>query len=159
MNGKILVMGLPGAGKTTLSRLLATMLGAVHFNADEVRAQLSRDLGFSLDDRIEHARRMGWLCDKVSAAGGYAIADFVCPTDETRAAFGAAFIVWVDRIHEGRFADTNRLFLAPARFDVRVTPEGSPQAWAGVIVEKLAENDMTPAPAAGISAYRVLEPD
>ncbi len=34
---KILVCGLPGAGKRTLARLLAPKLGAVVFNADEVR--------------------------------------------------------------------------------------------------------------------------
>ena len=51
---KILIMGLPGAGKTTLANVLAPLLNAVTFNADMVRANLSRDLGFSVDDRIEH---------------------------------------------------------------------------------------------------------
>lgn len=137
MSWKILVMGLPGAGKTSLSKILAASIGAVHFNADEVRAQLSRDLGFSLADRIEHARRMGWLCNQVVRSGGDAIADFVCPTEETRAAFGDAFVVWVDRIREGRFADTNRLFTPPARFDVRVTADGTPQHWADVVEKVL----------------------
>ena len=58
MQRKILVMGLPGAGKTTLADVLAPLLNAVVFNADAVRANLSRDLGFSHQDRIEHARRM-----------------------------------------------------------------------------------------------------
>lgn len=133
----ILVLGLPGAGKTTLARVLARRLNAVHFNADEVRGNLSRDLGFSPADRVEHARRMGWMCHKVAATGGYVIADFVCPTEETREAFGNAFIVWVDRIQEGRFADTNRLFQAPAAFDVRVQADGAPEAWAERIVAQL----------------------
>jgi len=85
---KILVMGLPGAGKTTLTHALAPMLGAVWFSGEEVRAALSKDLGFTLADRIEQARRMGWLCDCVTKAGLVAIADFVCPTPETREAFG-----------------------------------------------------------------------
>src|SRR5262245_25831472 len=88
---KILVMGLPGAGKTTLATALAPLLNAVVFNADAVRANISRDLGFDHADRIEHARRMGWICDRVAEAGGTVIADFVCPTEETRAAFGNAF--------------------------------------------------------------------
>lgn len=133
MSRKILVMGLPGAGKTTLSRRLAQVLGAVHFNADEVRATVSRDLGFSPADRIEHARRMGMLCDEIVAKGGIAIADFVCPTEETRRAFGAAFIVWVDRIRSGRFADTNLLFVAPAHCDIRVNAGGSPAHWTDVV--------------------------
>jgi adenylylsulfate kinase len=76
---KILVMGLPGAGKTTLSKLLVPRLNAVHFNADEVRANVNRDLGFAKGDRIEHARRLGWLCDQVVTVGCFAIADFICP--------------------------------------------------------------------------------
>ena len=59
------------------------------------------------------------------------IADFICPTPETRAAFGDdAFIIWLDRIEAGRFEDTNRMFVAPDRFDLRVGAEGAPQFWA-----------------------------
>jgi len=134
---KVLVMGLPGSGKTSLARELAPLLGATLFNADEVRENVNRDLGFSLEDRIEHARRIGWLCDRVAASGGIAIADFVCPTTETRAAFGEAFTVWVDRISESRFEDTNAMFMPPDRFDVRVTVEGSPRHWAERILKKL----------------------
>jgi cytidyltransferase-like protein len=127
---KILIMGLPGAGKTTLATALAPLLNAVVFNADAVRANISRDLGFSHQERVEHARRMGWLCDRVVEAGGTVIADFICPTDETRQAFGQAFTIWVDRISAGRFDDTNRMFVVPRRFDIRVSAEGSPQYWA-----------------------------
>ena len=80
------LMGLPSAGKTTLAKAIAPRLNAVHFNADDVRANINKDLGFGLPDRIEHSRRMGWLCDRVVDSGTYAIADFICPTDETRAA-------------------------------------------------------------------------
>lgn len=132
MKKKILIMGLPGAGKTTLAKALAPRLNAAHYNADEVRANINKDLGFSEADRIEQARRMGWLCDIIADRGNFAIADFICPTDATRAAFGAedAFVIWVDRIREGRFADTNKLFMAPRRFDLRVTAEGTPEYWA-----------------------------
>ena len=65
MTQKILIMGLPGTGKTTLARALAPKLDAVCFNADEVRANINKDLGFSFEDRLEQARRMGWLCDRV----------------------------------------------------------------------------------------------
>ena len=133
MQRKILIMGLPGAGKTTLAKALAPRLNAVHFNADEVRREVSKDLGFSESDRIEHARRMGWLCDQVVQTGCFAVADFICPTPEARTAFtlgGEAFVVFVDRIAEGRFADTNRMFVPPERVDLRVPPEGTPDYWA-----------------------------
>ena len=127
---KLLVMGLPGAGKTTLATILARRLNAVHFNADSVRAEINKDLGFSHEDRIEQARRMGWLCDQVVKANTYAIAEFICPTPQTRAAFGSAFIIWLDRIQHSRFEDTNKLFVPPETYDVRVGAEGSPEYWA-----------------------------
>lgn len=140
MQRKILIMGLPGAGKTTLARALAPRLNAVLFNADEVRANLNKDLGFAETDRIEHARRMGWLCDQVVRTGGFAIADFICPTPETRAAFqasGQAFVIWVNRIEEGRFEDTNRMFVAPEQADIAVLPDGAPEYWAEQVCRKV----------------------
>ena len=137
---KILIMGLPGAGKTTLAKLLAPRLNAVHFNADEVRAHVNKDLGFTEADRIEHARRMGWLCDQVVQVGCCAIADFICPMPATREAFfagGDAFVIWIDRIKAGAFADTNKMFVPPERVDLQVLPEGSPEYWTEMALEKL----------------------
>jgi adenylylsulfate kinase len=84
---KILIMGLLGAGKTTLARLLALRLGAVLFNADEVGANICRDLRSSY--RTASNRFVAWgLSERVVEAGGTAIAEFVCPSPETRAPFG-----------------------------------------------------------------------
>lgn len=118
---KILIMGLPGSGKTTLAIELAKKLNAVHWNADSVRQNINTHLGFSEDDRIEQSRRMGWLCDQVVSAGQIAIADFVCPTMKTRAIFGPCdFVIWMDTIQESRFEDTNKLFVPPAKYNFRV---------------------------------------
>jgi adenylylsulfate kinase len=133
---KILVMGRCGAGKTTLARALAPLLGAVHFSADELRKNGYRDMEFPREDPVQQARRMGRYCDSVTAMGRFAIADFVCPTPEARQAFGPAFIVWVDRDREG-CADPNRLFMPPQDFDVRVLPDGSPKLWATHICKHL----------------------
>jgi hypothetical protein len=123
-------MGLPGAGKTTLSIELAKLLGATHFNADEIRKEINKDLKFSPADRIEQARRMGILCDIATRNNNFAIADFVCPTPETRKAFGEAFIVWVHRIPIRNFEDTTKMFTPPDNADVVVTDEGSALYWA-----------------------------
>lgn len=139
VNRKILIMGLPGAGKTTLALTLAPMLKAVWFNADEVRANINRELGYSPEDRIEQARRMGWLCDRVVEAGHTGLADFVCPTLEARAAFGEAFVVFVDRIKKGRFEDTNRLFVPPSTYDLRIEPEGTTSYWAERVFRLVSE--------------------
>jgi cytidyltransferase-like protein len=156
---RILIMGLPGAGKTTLANALAPLLNAVVFNADAVRANLSRDLGFTHPDRIEHARRMGWMCDRVVEAGGTVIADFICPTAETRAAFGDAFTIWIDRIDAGRFEDTNRMFVAPERVDLRVHAEGTPQYWAEQALARLRPAfDPQKATALFIGRYQPFHP-
>ena len=135
---KILIMGLPSSGKTTLATALARELSCVHFNADEVRKEINKDLGFSVADRIEQARRMGVLCNIASRYGAHVIADFVCPTPETREAFGAHFIVWVDRIKEGPFEDTNKLFVPPENHDVRVDGKFGMQYYAEEIAKIIA---------------------
>jgi adenylylsulfate kinase len=136
---KILIMGLPGSGKTTLARALAYKLKAVHWNADAVRANINSHLGFSEADRIEQARRMGWLCDQVTASGHVAIGEFVCPTPATRKAFGNAdCTIWLDTIKQGRFEDTNRMFVPPELnpADYRVDTQDA-EFWSKVIAEDL----------------------
>ena len=135
---KILICGLPGNGKTTLATALARELSCVHFNADEIRKEINKDLGFSVADRIEQARRMSVLCDIASRYGAHVIADFVCPTPETREAFGAHFIVWVDRIKKSRFEDTNKLFVPPENHNVRVDGKFGMQYYAEEIAKMIA---------------------
>ena len=118
---KILIMGLPGSGKTTIAELLVPRLKAVWFNADAVRQEINKDLGFDEEARLEHARRMGVMCDFATRYGGYAVADFVCPTKATRENFDADFVVWMDTIKEGRFEDTNKLFQNPKKVDFHIT--------------------------------------
>ena len=124
-------MGLPGSGKTTLSLELAKILNAVHFNADEIRKEVNKDLTFDIEDRIEHAKRMGLLCDIVNRTGIYAIADFVCPIESTREAFGSrqSFVIWIDRTPCRNYEETTRIFVAPKEYHVRVTEEKTLSEW------------------------------
>ena len=133
---KILIMGLPGSGKTTLVELLVPRLEAVWFNADAVRTEIHKDLGFSEEDRLEHARRLGKLCEFSCKYGSFAVADFVCPTEKARELFNADFTIWVDRIEEGRFEDTNKMFEPPVDYDVRLT-SGTPKEWLDAVMTSL----------------------
>jgi len=118
----IQIIGLPGSGKTALATALKERINAIHLNADEVRSTVNSDLGFTAEDRIEQARRMGEMARLIANQGvAPVIVDFVCPTKETREAFGPAdVIVWVDRIKQGRFEDTNKMWQDPERFDIRI---------------------------------------
>lgn len=111
----IQIIGLPGSGKTELAKALKERINAIHLNADEVRSTVNSDLGFSVEDRIEQARRMGAMARLIASQGvAPVIVDFVCPTNETREAFGKPdILIYMDTIKEGRFEDTNKLFVPP----------------------------------------------
>jgi adenylylsulfate kinase len=117
----IQIIGLPGSGKTTLAKALLERVDAIHLNADDIRATVNSDLSFSMEDRIENARRLGQMADLLSNQGRTVIVDFVCPTIETREAFGYQdFRIWMDRIDKSRFEDTNSIWQNPTVCDLRI---------------------------------------
>lgn len=115
----IQIIGLPGSGKTELAKALKERINAIHLNADEVRATVNSDLGFTPEDRLEQARRMGEMARLIAKQGvAPVIVDFVCPTDLTRAAFGKPdILIYMNTIKEGRFEDTNKMFETPSSYD------------------------------------------
>ena len=131
----ILVMGLPGAGKTTLADEMAPSLNAKRLNADEVRKAVN-DWDFSKEGRVRQAKRMAEFALKLKEDGHYVIADFVAPTPEARSLFPADFTIWVDTIKRGRFEDTNQMFVSPKNFDYHVTTQDA-KKWAPLIVEEI----------------------
>ncbi len=103
-------MGLPGSGKTTIAKLLVPMFNAVWLNADEVRKKAD-DWDFSPSGRTRQAERMKSFAQKALDENRNVIADFVCPTEQTREDFNADYIIWMDTIKEGRFEDTNKMLV------------------------------------------------
>jgi len=132
---KILVMGLPGSGKTTLATKLVNLLNAKWLNADKVRKKFN-DWDFSKEARLKQAKRMSDLADKHKKEGEYVVADFICPTMQTREIFNADYTIWVDTIKKGRFEDTNELFEKPEKFDFHVTTQDA-NLWAPKILEDI----------------------
>ena len=128
-------MGLPGSGKTTLAEELSPLLNAKRLNADEVRKE-ANDWDFSEEGRTRQAKRMADFALKLKEDGNFVVADFVCPTPAARALFPADFIVWVDTIKEGRFDDTNKMFVKPDKFNFHVTTQDA-KNWAPKILEEI----------------------
>ena len=131
----ILIMGLPGAGKTTLAEELAPKLNAKRLNADEVRKQ-ANDWDFSEEGRKRQAKRMAEFALKLKNQGNHVVADFICPTPEARSLFPADFVIWVDTIKEGRFDDTNQMFVKPEKYDFHVTSQDA-KVWAEKILKEI----------------------
>lgn len=132
---RILIMGLPGSGKTTLASELVKLIGAAWLNADEIRKK-ENDWDFSDEGRKRQALRMYNLSKKYEKNGKIVVADFVCPIPETRELFNPDYIIWVDTIKKGRFEDTNKLFVPPENYDYRVETQDS-KYWSSEIVKKL----------------------
>ena len=133
---RILIMGLPGAGKTTLALNLFAMLSpeALWLNADEIRQKFN-DWDFTEQGRIRQSQRMREIADVSNR--DYIIADFVCPLPIMRDNYAADFTVWVDTIAEGRYEDTNRMFEPPQYYDVRVTEQDAAK-WSKIIYEQIS---------------------
>jgi hypothetical protein len=163
---KILIMGLPGSGKTYLATALKkyletnssiktmpmfrsvnmeTMPGTYHsqvdwFNADEIRKRYN-DWDFSREGRIRQSLRMAEFALKCT--GDYVICDFVAPLVEQRNNFKADWTIWMDTIDAGRYADTNQVFVPPEVYDFRITEQNADQ-WAEFIGQHILANRRRP---------------
>ena len=134
---KILIMGLPGSGKTTLARMIAPRLNAVWLNADEVRREAD-DWDFSEKGTKRQANRMKSKAQQSLDNNRIVVADFICPTEQTRADFDADYTVWMDTIKEGRFEDMNKMFEEPTEYNTRVTSKDA-EMWAYLITQELRD--------------------
>lgn len=163
---KILVMGLPGSGKTYFSERLKKYLedfsnvshmpaeAMMHyemppahwqakvdwFNADEIRKRFN-DWDFSRDGRIRQSLRMAEFALKCS--GDFVICDFVAPLPEMRHNFKADWVVWMDTIDAGRYEDTNKMFVEPDVYDFRITEQNA-ERWAEFVALHILENRRRP---------------
>ena len=157
---RILIMGLPGAGKTYLAEQLQKRLKQYTrkpqensltpfsdaeitvgwLNADEVRRHYN-DWDFSREGRIRQSLRMRELADTSNT--DYVIVDFVAPLPEMRHNFRADWTIWMDTIREGRYADTNAMFQEPDIYDFRITEQNG-EKWADFIAEHIVDNRRRP---------------
>ena len=166
MPQKILIMGLPGSGKTFMARALKTYLeenssintipyermaemeisptyyrSTVNwFNADDVR-QKYNDWDFSREGRIRQSIRMARFA--LESTGDYAICDFVAPLSEMRNNFKADWTIWMDTISAGRYEDTNKAFVPPDVYDFRITEQNC-EKWAEFIGDHILYNRRRP---------------
>ena len=128
-------MGLPGSGKTTLAKVLVPMFNAVWLNADKVREE-ANDWDFSEMGRSIQANRMKRLASEAIENNRNVIADFVCPTQATRDDFNADYTIWMDTIKEGRFDDTNKMFVKPETYNFKVSTMDA-KNWALKILDEI----------------------
>lgn len=159
MTQRILIMGLPGSGKTFMAQALKKYLeehsimfhpaaetlessrAAIKWiNADDVRRKYN-DWDFSHEGRVRQSIRMRELAD--SFFNDFVIADFVAPLPEMRHNFKADWTIWMDTIDAGRYEDTNKMFVPPDLYDFRVTEQNA-EKWAEFIGNHILENRRRP---------------
>ena len=146
MAQRILIMGLPGAGKTYLAQHILEVLqnekkSVRWLNADDVR-QKYNDWDFSREGRIRQSLRMRELADQMTDCD-YVICDFVAPLPEMRNNFKADWTIWVDTIRKGRYEDTNKAFVQPDVYDFRITEQRA-EWWGEFIAAHILDNRRRP---------------
>jgi hypothetical protein len=146
MTKRILIMGLPGAGKTYLAQHVLDHLQADKkkvgwLNADDVRKKYN-DWDFSTEGRIRQSHRMRELADAMTDMD-YVICDFVAPLVEMRNHFKADWTVWVDTIDKGRYEDTNKAFIPPEMYDFRITEQNA-EKWGEFVAAHILDNRLRP---------------
>ena len=114
---KILIMGLPGSGKTTLAKKVVKFTNAHWLNADKVRNKFN-DWDFSEKGIVRQVKRMNQLSKKTKKK--YVVADFICPLHKQVRIFKPDIIIWMDTIKKGGFENMNRIFKKPKHFDLRL---------------------------------------
>ena len=116
----ILIMGLSGTGKTTMADSISKRLSpSSRLNADTVRREYN-DWDFSEEGRERQAKRLRRRVDALDKSF-YNLVDFIAPTERTRSIFGADYTIWMDTYSSSKYRDTDELFTAPSKFNVRVT--------------------------------------
>ena len=130
---KVLICGLSGSGKTTLAKEVIKHLPCVYLNADKVR-EISGDYDFSIKGRINQAQRMKALA--ATAKDALVIADFICPTEETRNIFNADLCIWMNTVKECRYPDTNQIFERPQKVGIEITTKDA-ATHSLMVIEKI----------------------
>ena len=131
-----MIFGLPGSGKSTLAEKLVEVLGNADWhNADKIRETFN-DWDFSPEGRERQSLRMRDYVRKSVAKGNYGVADFVCPTNELREKNVPEYVIWMNTIEEGRFEDTNKMFVPPKDYDFKV-PYMDASMWAFLIKQDI----------------------
>ncbi|MDG2221499.1 MAG: sulfate adenylyltransferase subunit CysN [Rubripirellula sp.] len=85
----VLLTGLTGSGKTAIGHAVERMLfdqgrAVAMIDGETVRRGLSRDLGYTAEDRSENLRRSAHLAHTLNDAGLICIASFVSPEESVR---------------------------------------------------------------------------
>ncbi len=85
MSSVIWLTGLSGSGKSTIAEALQTRLGpAFIIDGDTLRKGLCQDLGYSVQDRKEHVRRVAELAKLVASSGTTVIVALISPDKAAR---------------------------------------------------------------------------
>lgn len=123
---RILIMGLPGSGKTRLAKRVAKLLPrsvVLHSTQERVRA---KDVDRGPDGQNRHAYRMLELCRQQEAE--YVIIDMGCPLPEQREILNPDIVVWLNNRQGTPCKEAEANFVPPEFWDAKFFKAGQQEA-------------------------------
>ena len=126
---RILIMGLPGAGKTTLAKELHELILSLDITSAWLNEnQLKKEYPNLTIDKIHE------LCNNHKV--DYVVADFESPTSFMRRSIAPHYTIWVNTIPEEDYNLVGHGFEPPFRYNFCVTTKDAPH-WAREIFERI----------------------
>ena len=118
---RILVMGLPGSAKNSITTKLAERFENSHvINSMHERIQ-HKDVDFTADGQMRHCYRLLNLAR--NSPGTITVINMACPLPKMRTILNPDIVVWVSDRDSCQYEELNKMYVPPAYYDIECSDD------------------------------------